>query len=182
MWACSAASVVSNYLRPHGLQPTRLLLSLGFFRQEYWSGLPFPPPGDFPNSGIEPSSPEAPALQADSLSLSHEGSPWEESTYSTHCANLQTPNERSWECWGKRLDVPVTRVPVLIRMLGAHFSRKQRNMLKATEAMINSKVLHSRSWRCIYGALRSLGLGQMPASSVQIRALPQEVPVLGRQK
>ena len=38
--------------------------SMGFSRQEYWSGLPFPPPGDLPNPGIEPGSP---ALQADSL-------------------------------------------------------------------------------------------------------------------
>ena len=35
-----------------------------FSRQEYWSGLPFPSPGDLPNPGIEPRSPE---LQADSL-------------------------------------------------------------------------------------------------------------------
>ena len=40
------------------------LLSMGFPRQEYWSGLPFPTPGDLPNPGIEPWSP---ALQADSL-------------------------------------------------------------------------------------------------------------------
>ena len=39
-------------------------LSVEFFRQEYWSGLPFPSPGDLPNSGTEPRSP---ALQADSL-------------------------------------------------------------------------------------------------------------------
>ena len=32
-------------------------LSMGFSRQEYWSGLPFPPPGDLPNPGIEPASP-----------------------------------------------------------------------------------------------------------------------------
>ena len=32
-------------------------LSMGFFRQEYWNGLPFPPPGDLPNSGIKPRSP-----------------------------------------------------------------------------------------------------------------------------
>ena len=32
-------------------------LSTGFPRQEYWSGLPFPPPGDLPDSGIEPASP-----------------------------------------------------------------------------------------------------------------------------
>ena len=39
-------------------------LSMGFSRQEYWSGLPFPSPGDLPNSGIEPRSP---TLQADAL-------------------------------------------------------------------------------------------------------------------
>ena len=39
-------------------------LSMGFSRQEYWSRLPFPSPGDLPDPGIEPSSP---ALQADSL-------------------------------------------------------------------------------------------------------------------
>ena len=32
-------------------------LSMGFSRQEYWSGLPFPPPGDLPDPGIEPGSP-----------------------------------------------------------------------------------------------------------------------------
>ena len=41
------------------------LLSVAFTRQEYWSGQPFPPPGDPPDPGIEPASPEAPALQVD---------------------------------------------------------------------------------------------------------------------
>ena len=50
-------------------------LSIGFFRQEYWSGLLYPPPGDLPNPGIEPTSPVSPALQADSLLLSCQGSP-----------------------------------------------------------------------------------------------------------
>ena len=50
-------------------------LSMGFSRQEYCSGLPCPPPGDLPDPGIEPMSPVAPALQADSLPLSHQGSP-----------------------------------------------------------------------------------------------------------
>ena len=45
-------------------------LLMGFPRQEYWSGLPFPSPGDLPDPEIEPVSPEAPALQADSLLLS----------------------------------------------------------------------------------------------------------------
>ena len=38
--------------------------SMGFSRQEYWSGLPFPSPGDLPDSGIEPGSP---ALEADAV-------------------------------------------------------------------------------------------------------------------
>ena len=50
-------------------------LSMGFFRQEYWSGLPRPPPGDLPEPGVEPASPAAPALQVDSSPLSHQGSP-----------------------------------------------------------------------------------------------------------
>ena len=41
-------------------------LSMGFSRQEYWSGLPFPSPGDLPDPGIQPGSP---ALQADSLPI-----------------------------------------------------------------------------------------------------------------
>ena len=49
-------------LRPHGLQLTRLPLSMGFSRQEYWSGLPCPPPGDLPGPGIEPTSLTSPAL------------------------------------------------------------------------------------------------------------------------
>ena len=49
-------SVMSNSLRPHGLCPSGP--SVGrFSRQEYWSGLPCPPPGDLLDPGIEPRSP-----------------------------------------------------------------------------------------------------------------------------
>ena len=47
-------------------------LSVGFSRQEYWSGLPFPSPGDLPDPGIEPGSP---ALQADALPSEPPGKP-----------------------------------------------------------------------------------------------------------
>ena len=47
-------------------------LSIGFSRQEYWSELSFPPPGDFPNPGIEPRSP---TLQVDSLPSEPAGKP-----------------------------------------------------------------------------------------------------------
>ena len=50
-------------------------LSMGFSRQEYWNGLPFPPPGDLPEPRIELMSPVSSALQADSLQLSHQRSP-----------------------------------------------------------------------------------------------------------
>ena len=48
--------------------------SMGFSRQEYWSWLPFPSPGDLPNPGIEPRSP---TLQADSLLSEPRGKLWE---------------------------------------------------------------------------------------------------------
>ena len=65
-------SVVSNSLRPCGLQPARLLCPWGFSRQEYWSVLPCPPSGDLPNPGIEPWSP---TLQTDSLPSKQPGKP-----------------------------------------------------------------------------------------------------------
>ena len=44
-----------------------------FSRQEYWSGLPFPPPGDLPDPGIELTSPASPSLQADSFTTEPSG-------------------------------------------------------------------------------------------------------------
>ena len=46
-------------------------LCMEFSKQEYWSGLPYLPPGDLPKPGIEILSPVSPALQADSLPLRH---------------------------------------------------------------------------------------------------------------
>ena len=63
---------VSDSLRSHGLSPARLLCPWGFSRQEYWSGLPCPPPRDFPNPGIKPRSP---TLQGDSLLSEPPGKP-----------------------------------------------------------------------------------------------------------
>ena len=48
---------------------------LEFPRQEYWSGLPFPPPGDLPDPGIEPKYLASPALQEDSLPTEPSGKP-----------------------------------------------------------------------------------------------------------
>ena len=50
-------------------------LSMGFSRQESWSGLPFPSPGDLPDTGIKPPSSVSPVLQQILYWLSHRGSP-----------------------------------------------------------------------------------------------------------
>ena len=72
MHVCSVASAVSNSLWLYGLYVAHQApLSVGFSRQ-YWSGLPCSPSGDAPDPEIQPASP---ALQADSLPLSHQGSP-----------------------------------------------------------------------------------------------------------
>ena len=66
---------MSNSLQPLDYIAHQSPLSREFFRQEYWSGLPFPPPRDLPDLGIQPASPTAPALQVHSWPLSHQGSP-----------------------------------------------------------------------------------------------------------
>ena len=63
------------------MQPHELIiachapLSMEFSRQEYWSGLPFPPPGDLHDAGLEPASPAPPALQVNSLPTEPSGKP-----------------------------------------------------------------------------------------------------------
>ena len=67
-----SCSVVSDSLRPYGLQSTRPLCPWGFSRQGYWTGLPCPSPRDLPNPGTEP---ESSALQGDSLPSEPPGKP-----------------------------------------------------------------------------------------------------------
>ena len=50
-------------------------LSMRSSNQEYWSGLPCPPPGNLPDTRIKPMPPSAPALQVDSIPLRHQRSP-----------------------------------------------------------------------------------------------------------
>ena len=68
-FVCLAAQLCPTLCDPMDHQPA---LFMGFSRQEYWSGLPCPPPRDLPSSGIEARSP---ALQADSLLSEPPGEP-----------------------------------------------------------------------------------------------------------
>ena len=74
--AC-AHSVVSNSLQTHRPPQTAVchaLLLMEFFRQEYWRGVPFPPPGDLPDPEIELASLTPPAL---ARGFSTTAAPWE---------------------------------------------------------------------------------------------------------
>ena len=76
-----------------------------FSRPEYWSGLPFPPPGNLPHPGVEPRSP---ALQADSLTLSQEGSP---SGYKINIKNKLFFYLSAMNYWMlKMLKIPLTAI------------------------------------------------------------------------
>ena len=59
-------------------------LSVGFPRQEHWSGLPFPPPGDLPDTGIEPVSLMSPALAGGFFTTKPPGKPILKSCISSH--------------------------------------------------------------------------------------------------
>ena len=102
-WFHSVNSVsvdVSHSVSPNSETPWtcshQAPLSRGFSRQEHWSVLPCPPPGDLPDSRTESRSP---ASQADSYCLSPQGSPQE-----THRTFLKCPGKRSdvsqtWNAW-----------------------------------------------------------------------------------
>ena len=74
-------------------------LSMGFSRQEYWSGLPFPSPGDLPDPGIEPKSP---TLQADALPSEPPGKLQENHDSkrhvdrSVHCSTTYNSQDMTW--------------------------------------------------------------------------------------
>ena len=70
-------------------------LSMGFSRQEYWSGSPCPPPGDFPDPGIEPRSP---AWQMDSLTLIPPGKPSIVKYLNPNYTLISWWNETRWVC------------------------------------------------------------------------------------
>ena len=65
MCVCSVALIMSNCFATPWTVTHQASLPMELSRQEYWSGLPFPPPADLPDPGMEPESPASPALQTD---------------------------------------------------------------------------------------------------------------------
>ena len=72
-------------------------LSMGFPRQEYWSGLSCPPPGDLPDPGIEPRSFASPALAGRFFSTVPPGKPQLSCHWGLTC--WQGDKDFSWQCW-----------------------------------------------------------------------------------
>ena len=89
-------------------------LSMGFSRQEYWSELTCPPPGDLSNPGIEPMSPVFPSLQADSLPLSHLGSP-SIAPYFTLTSSMGCFRRTAW------LNCDLQHLPLILPLLSPIF-------------------------------------------------------------
>ena len=120
--------VASNSLRSHGLQPTRLLCPWGFSRQEYWSGLPCPPPGNLPKPGIELRSP---ALQADSLLSESPGKPKNTGVGGLSLLQgifpIQEPNrvsciaDRSFNRWAIFLIIFIMHLDICFTLCLCHF-------------------------------------------------------------
>ena len=93
VWLCAAVlSLVWLSMIPWTVA-CQAPLSMEFSRQEYWSGSPFPSPGDLPEARIKPMSPTSPAFQVNSLSLSQRGSP----PLISCCLNCPFEYWRSWK-------------------------------------------------------------------------------------
>ena len=88
--------------------------SMGFSRQECWSGLPFPSPGDLPNPGIEPGSP---ALQVDTLTSEPPGKPcvWVLDNTGMQTLSLNPCVDKDTVNFSKEINIPATLLISLLR-------------------------------------------------------------------
>ena len=91
---CLVTKSCPTLLWPHGLQPARLLCPWDFSKQEYWSGLPCPPPGNLPNPGML-SSQVSCIWQADSLPLEPHGKP-EEKIFKSKTSGKRQITDTTW--------------------------------------------------------------------------------------
>ena len=81
MWVCASSLSCVRLFATLWTVAHQAPLSMGFFRQGYWRGLPRPPPEDLPDPGIEAASPVTPALQADSLPTEQSEKPQSQKRY-----------------------------------------------------------------------------------------------------
>ena len=114
-------SVVCDSLQPHGLQPRQASLSMGFPRQEYWSGLPFPPLGDL-TQGSNPCLLLLLQGQADSLPQVPSGK-----------ARSGRMDTRTWTCMAEALCCPPEATTTLL--ISYHFGSVAQSCLTLCNPM-----------------------------------------------
>ena len=132
-------SVVSSSLRPHGLSPPGSSVHGHGQRQEYWSGLPFPSPGDLPSPGIKP---ESPALAGGFFTTSTTFSPCDIRTY-------KYSHLYKWEC----------REAVSLNLMGSkvHYS----NTLLLTTSLCHIATCFCMCDWLVLGSVWMLGVGRV---------------------
>ena len=97
-------------------------LSVGFPRQEYWSGLPCPSPADLPNPGIEPTSPVSSALAGGFFTTAHLGS----------CRTSQSTIWSVWDsspCWHRGSLQSRTALGSRMHLVNCHLTTANDNLL-----------------------------------------------------
>ena len=100
MWTCVLShSVMFQLFATPWTVACQTPLSMEFFRQEYWSRLPFPPPGDLPDPGIEPWSPESPSLASEFFTTEPLGSPTYHMPPSKYIRNTYTERKDKSDIW-----------------------------------------------------------------------------------
>ena len=124
-----------------------------FSRQKYWNGLPYSPPRDLPNPGIEPTSPESPALQVGSLPLRHQGSP-----KALH-----------------RLDVSHYRLTHSLVVLNLHMADTKNSSQKGSADELWTYLWNPRPFREL---MRSWNSGSYPYTGVHLSHLDGVIAIL----
>ena len=126
-------------------------LSMGFSRQECWSGLPCPPPGDLPKPGTEL---RFSALQADSLLLSHQGSPAAAAKSHQLCPTLCDPVD------GSPTGSPVPKIlqARILEWVAIFFSIAWKWKVKVKS--LSHVPLLTTSWTVAYQAPPSMGFSR----------------------
>ena len=107
-------------------------LSMEFSRQEYWSGLPFPPLGDLPNSGTEPASLVSPALAGRVFTIS---APWED-------LGASWCHIKSYHRSTNKLELVL---PLTVRICGWRMGNATQLLIYFTEDLIHGLGIHGRT-------------------------------------
>ena len=118
-------------------------LSMGFSRQEYWSGLPYPPPGDLPNPGVKPRSP---SLQVDFLPSEPPGNPRVLKNYAK--STLLMPYKWNNKTWMTE-HLFTTWLTEYLSPLLRHRAQKKRFLSKYYSLLTMHLVTQELWWKCM---------------------------------